>query len=265
MTHSPDHSPDQAVSPPSKLSLWETVRVGILIMMVGGVGVCLGRSLMINQFNKFERRVIKPPPLNFPATSTLPEWKFVQGEAIPEQTIKQTKRVVSSSQTVARAALVATEYTVLSGYQYEYQQGDRPLQIEMRYLAPKEPISVLDLLNAHPSQTFFQQQPKVNVREQADTGFYGVFTIQQQAYLSSCINPTGKSTFNPSPPSEPNYEVVSKRVWGWLMSQALIFDHRCLWVHISTPITSTPEEAYQQLEKVWRSWYPGWQGRFPNL
>jgi cyanosortase A-associated protein len=249
----------------SKTSLWETVRLMVLITLVGGVGLCLGRSLTINQFNKFEKRVIKPPALNFPATVTLPEWKFVQGKAIPEQTIKQTKRVVSSSPNVARTALVATEYTVLSGYQYGYQQGDRSLNIEMRYLSPKEPISVLDLLNAHPSQTFFQQQPKVTLREQTDTGFYGVFTLQQRAYLSSCINPTGKSTFNPQPTSQPSHEVVSRRIWGWLMSQALIFDHRCLWVQLSTPVESSPEAAYQQLEQVWRSWYPGWQARFPNL
>jgi cyanosortase A-associated protein len=259
------HHPDQVASPLPKLSFWETVRVGILITLVSGVGLCLGRSLMINQLNKFDRRVIKSPALNFPATVTLPEWKFVQGKAIPEQPIKQTKRVVSSSPNVARTALVATEYTVLSGYQYDYQQGDRSLQIEMRYLSPKEPIGVLDLLNAHPSQTFFQQQPKVNVREQADTGSYGVFTLQQQAYLSSCIHPTGKSTFNPQPTSQSGYEVLPKRIWGWLMSQALIFDHRCLWVHLSTPVESSPEAAYQQLEQVWRSWYPGWQARFPNL
>jgi cyanosortase A-associated protein len=49
------------------------------------------------------------------------------------------------------------------------------------------------------------------------------------------------------------------------LGQEGLKDRRCLWAHLSVPLkNSSPEAAYQVLEKAWFSWYQWWQPRFPK-
>jgi cyanosortase A-associated protein len=257
----------QTATEAQKPSIWETARIGLLVTVLGGIAVCLGQSLVVNQFGKSFSKIPLTAALNFPAVVPLPQWQFERGSAIVEREIKRTDRVAANKPNRSRTALITESYPVISGYQYHYKQGNQTLTIEMRYLTHHSPINVSDLLNAHPSQNFSRYQPTIMIREKSGIGFHGLFTMQNQAYLSSCINSGGTSTFssNQIARTPMSYDVFLPRLWSWLLNQSQLSDPRCLWVHLSTPVQSSPEAAYQSLEQVWQAWYPEWQVRFPNL
>lgn len=147
----------------------------------------------------------------------------------------------------------------LSGRSYQYSKAGVPLTIEMRYLndTSGEVKSFLESYISIPSS------PKLRYR--TGTGFYGLFTHQQKAYLSSCINPSGGSTVTQRQFNQNRHtsDIQVNRLLLWLSGEKLE-DKRCLWTHLSIPLKSSPSEAYQLLETAWFEWYQWWYPRFPK-
>ncbi|MEH1789744.1 MAG: cyanoexosortase A system-associated protein [Nostoc sp.] len=145
---------------------------------------------------------------------------------------------------------------------YRYVKNDLPLDIQMRYL---QNLYNADI-GAYIKQDFAVTSPPV-MRQQKGVGYYGVGVDRQKAYLSSCINPRGNSTFTHPQFRENRYfqDISFNRIMPILQGQEVLLDKRCLWVHLSIPLrNSSPEAAYQLLEQVWFSWYRWWQPRFPK-
>lgn len=160
----------------------------------------------------------------------------------------------------APLAVVKEHPDYLSGRSYQYTKAGVPLTIEMRYLndTSGEVKSLLERYTSIPSS------PKLRYR--AGIGFYGVFTHQQKAYLSSCINPGGGSTVTQKQFNQNRHtnDVQVNRLLRWLLGQEKLEDKRCLWTHLSMPLESSPSEAYQVLETTWFAWYQWWYPRFPE-
>ncbi|WP_375491596.1 cyanoexosortase A system-associated protein [uncultured Nostoc sp.] len=145
---------------------------------------------------------------------------------------------------------------------YRYVKNDLPLDIQMRYL---QNLYNADI-GAYIKQDFAVTSPPV-MRQQKGVGYYGVGVEKQKAYLSSCINPRGNSTFTHPQFRENRYfqDITFDRIMPLLQGKEALLDKRCLWVHLSIPLRkSSPEAAYQVLEQVWFSWYRWWQPRFPK-
>jgi cyanosortase A-associated protein len=95
--------------------------------------------------------------------------------------------------------------------------------------------------------------------EHPETGYFGAFVFENQAYLSACINPKGSSTITEQQFVSNQYG-HNLNFWGWLTGQTALTDSSCLWTLISAPIAPSmpPDEiaqTFQYLETAWVEWY----------
>ncbi|MBD2388527.1 cyanoexosortase A system-associated protein [Cylindrospermum sp. FACHB-282] len=151
---------------------------------------------------------------------------------------------------------------LLSQKHYRYIDNNLSLDIEMRYLHNLSNADISLLI-----QRYTSIKSSAIMRQQEGIGYYGLGVNQQQAYLSACINPRGGSTFTHSQFRNNRYlkDVRFGRILPVLQGQEALIDKRCLWVFMSIPLRdSSPEAAYQILEKIWIPWYNWWQPRFPK-
>lgn len=144
--------------------------------------------------------------------------------------------------------------TFQSGRQYQYQQNQNTIDIEIQHLVNTDG-DIKQYLQVYRSVTL-TQSPTI----QQKNGFYGLFNHQNRSYLSACINPKGESTFTGTQFARNRnlYDIRVDRIVPWLFSSASLRDQRCLWVQLST--TGDRET----LEKVWFAIYPTLRDRFTN-
>ena len=143
---------------------------------------------------------------------------------------------------------------------YQYVQNNIELNIEMRYIKGGDVDKMVEKYQLSPLLPLIRQQDKV--------GFYGLFVTQDQAYLSACINPKGISTFTRKQyrQNQSIYTLEWNRLIPWFFGQQQLRQRGCLWANLSIPLEdSSPEAAYQVLEKAWFSWYTWWSANFPSL
>jgi cyanosortase A-associated protein len=97
-------------------------------------------------------------------------------------------------------------------------------------------------------------------------GHYGLFSYQDKAYLTACINPRGGTTFTKEQFSDQRNTSMMQfdRILLWLIGKEDLRDWRCLWVNMSTPVQqSNPQAAYVILQDTWKDWYSWWSPRWP--
>ncbi len=218
------------------MSCWKNLRMPVLAVTLTGVLLVLGKLILYPAVTK---RTVTP--FVFPSAVPLPGWQPLPSHPLVAQTTKPAKYV--------------------SGRQYQYIQNDLPLNIEMRYVVDTDG-DVKEFIKTYAS---IPSSPVL--RQKEEIGFYGLFTYQGKAYLSTCINPYGNSTVTDRQfkQNRNTYDLQLNRLLPWLLGQENFKDERCLWAHLSTPLRhSSPEPAYQLLESTWFSWYQWWRPRFPK-
>jgi cyanosortase A-associated protein len=114
----------------------------------------------------------------------------------------------------------------------------------------------------------------LSMRYLEKVGYYALFSDQERAYLSSCINSLGMTTvteeqfINNRP-----LEITWRHISAYLMGTSDLFDDRCLFTTISIPIekndlvgknNSSLDKKYQTLEKAWINWHLYWKDNFPK-
>ncbi|MEO0839054.1 MAG: cyanoexosortase A system-associated protein [Cyanobacteria bacterium J06632_19] len=216
---------------------WKQIRIPFLTLTFGSVLLVLGKVILI------------PPPEKpklskfvFPDNVPLPQWQQSENHSLSKPQEKETQ--------------------FISQKDYLYNRNNKYLDIEMRYL-PLPGGDFMSLLRQHQAVA---SSPVV--RQHEKIGFYvlGV-DKQQQAYLSTCINPRGGTTvtFSQFNKNRYLYDLQPQRLVSWLFGKHELFDRRCLWTHMSLPIKdSSPKATFQTLETAWLSWYQWWQSRFPK-
>ncbi len=239
---------------------WKKLRVPLLVLTFANIVLVLSRSILDPSIGK---RTIAY--FVFPQVVPLPQWQLVASHPL-------------KNQTVDRPPLFKI---VLSGMQYRYLQNDlhashhsgtekqtpAPLDIEMRYEVGTEG-DVKHLIQDNTGIKFSLNQPSLVLRQQQGLGFYGLFVYQKRAYLDTCINSRGGSTFTREQfrSNRIHYDIQLNRLIPWLLGQQELRDQRCLWAHLSIPLNqSSPESSYHILETAWSSWYQWWLPRFPKL
>lgn len=149
----------------------------------------------------------------------------------------------------------------VSGRRYQYIKNNQTLDIEMRYFVNTSG----EVKNFIKSYKSISMSPLI--RQKKEIGFHGLFTHQERAYLSACINPHGFSTFTARQFKQNRnlYDLQFNRLLPWLLGQENLKDERCIWTYLSIPVKPySPEVAYQNLENAWFSWYQWWSPRFPK-
>jgi cyanosortase A-associated protein len=227
------------------MTLWKQTRVGLLVIIFGGVSAATVKLLVF------------PNPKNrdygaytFPKTVPLANWQL-QG-----------------SRAAAVPSLPPGDPKVIAARQYQYIQTQQPQQtltIKMYYLARTKADTnfLLDYLT--PSTT---KATNSKAKQIEAVGRYRLLTQDQQAHLTSCINPYGTSTVTGREfdANRNQYDLQLSRLWPWLTSRVDLKDTRCLWVKFSLPLQAgdSPDTAFATLEKAWVPWYQWWQPRFPS-
>ncbi|CDM94417.1 MAG: cyanoexosortase A system-associated protein [Limnospira sp. PMC 1291.21] len=216
------------------MKIWENLRISLLVLTFGGVVIVLGKSILEPQ--KTTEQVVEL--FTFPAIIPLPGWQHQESEALTEPW----------------------------GNTYRYQQNDKILQIEMRYVD-----------HPHPNEKLFRQYDPRDASVTAqfptltrtnNTGSYSLSVDNYRVYLRSCINPRSPSaiTYEQFIQNRYTYDLHFSRLIPVIMGAEPLRDHRCLWSHLSLPISNNSfEETYPILEEVWQVWYQWWHPRFPRL
>ena len=184
-------------------------------------------------------------PFVFPTTVPLPQWQPLESRPL-------TNPITSSPK-------------FISGKHYRYTQNDLTLDIEMRYVV--ETGDVKEFLKNYSSMPPSASQLELVLLKQSGVGFYSLGADQQRAYLNSCINSRGGSTVTSAQfqRNRYTYDIRLGRLLPWLLGWGTLRDQRCLWARLSIPLkNSSQTDAYQILEKAWKSWYQWWRPRFPQ-
>jgi cyanosortase A-associated protein len=219
------------------------IRISLLATLFGATLLVLAKSFL---YSGAKARTFTP--FEFPPSVSLESWQSVESKPLPNNTKKEKPKYIA-------------------GIHYRYTLNNRPLDIEMRYLAEND--GEVDLfLKTYTAIPTASDRFKPLLRQQEKLGFYNLFTHEGRAYLSACINPRGGSTVNLEQfrSNRDTYDMTADRWLPWLLGQAELRDKRCLWALLSTPLKKkeSPEQAYKILEQAWLPWYQSWMPNFPK-
>ncbi len=214
-----------------RIALLATTAIGIILVLIKSIVNPVSRNPQIAEFA-------------FPETVPLPKWQLVATDAVNPHLVKPP-------------TYISGEF--VSGKHYRYSRNGTTIDIEMRYFANTNG----DLKSFITHQTG-QLSP---VLRQQDRGVYALFSHQEKAYLSACINPSGGSTVTSDRFNRNRllYDPHWQRIVPWFLGEKGLQDRRCLWAHLSVAIADgdSIDSAYQTLETVWFSWYDRWNLHFP--
>jgi cyanosortase A-associated protein len=186
----------------------------------------------------------------FPTNVLLADGEILESQLLTDTVVQEPKKYDAA----------------IAGRLYRYRYDSIPLDIEMRYI-----IGTLGNVEGFIKNKTTIKLPtgKIFQKElyQEGIGYYGLFTYQNKAYLSSCINPQGESTVSTKQflKNRDTYNIHLNRLLPWLLGKQSLVDRRCLWAHLSTPSNNVDDKiAYKTLEKAWFSFYRWWSPRFPK-
>ena len=209
-------------------------RVPFLMLTCGSVLFVFAKLLLASPTVKS----YAPNPFAFPESVPLPDWQL------------QASQSLNSSHPSEFGA---------QQYRYQNPQSDTALGIEMRYLSGNGEVKSY-------IGRYTDIATDAEIRN-SESGFYGLLTHKETAYLSSCIPPRGNSVFT-AKQFQRNallHDIRPTRTVKWWVGEQKLIDQRCLWVNLSTPIENgSANAAYNRLEEAWQPWLAWWQERFPN-
>lgn len=241
-----------------------------IVVVNGAIAtLILGRIIL-------DPNVGKPHAITLPETTTLTGWTLTNSDPLDVFTMPTGE---------SDQAPVGQRYTFISllsdhnpaSISHSPHRYASTLTVELRYMQETQGF-VQRLLLAHPefqairaTVTAAEAQPVI--RYQQGVGYYGLFQMQQQTYLSACINPRGESTFTIDQfrKNQQIYDADPSRFFAVILGREAWRDDRCLWTHMAIapdpamlPTRQTLREQRVQLEAAWVEWYQMWQPQFPG-
>ncbi|HAC66072.1 MAG TPA: cyanoexosortase A system-associated protein [Cyanothece sp. UBA12306] len=215
----------------------ETARIGILAVLLIGVIGTIVRAFLV------------APTSNTPfIEATFPESVPLEGwNPVPEK-FQKLKR---------------------DNYLYQYTKNGTILEIiasDRRYDGGNVSRLLFKEMSMPPATI------SMNIRQKDSIGNYWVFTYENKAYLTACINRAGETTMSDQQYTQNKYKYgwsVGRTFW-WIMGQKDFFETACLWSLLSIPVTSdldknSLDSTYKTLENAWFEWYRWWKPRLEKL
>lgn len=231
--------------------LWSKIRLILLGLTLLGVLGVLAKVILLPSEEKKQSN----SDYVFPQTVPLPGWELKETDKLP---------LLSKKQARLRPGLDP-------GQRYKYVKDQNTLNVETRYAQYYGNVnSFLVMYKQIPPATV---NPKIKYTK--DTGHYGIFTHEDKAFLSACVNPKGNSTVTEQQFTNNRYlnGWGVQRTFLWIIGQQDLFDGRCLWTIMSVPITDYDpyqivlqqdlKDEYQKLETAWVDWYRWWKANLP--
>jgi cyanosortase A-associated protein len=223
---------------------WHQTRLILLALTGCSIFIFLGKSIVFPSVGKIE----SASKYDFPDRVPLPTWNSLGSQPLNDKNPQPP--------------------TLISSRVYEYRQQHISLTIQMYYTIEKGGNLIEFIKLYQPAQISSLTTGVSENRYQETTGFYTLFTTNNQAHLVSCINPRGSSTITSQQfnTNRYKYDLELPRLFNWLMGRENLRDLRCLWTQLSIPMQQLPEKkAYTLLESAWVEWYKWWYPRFPKV
>jgi cyanosortase A-associated protein len=211
------------------------IRIPILAVICTSIGLTLGASLL--------NLKVGDRQFALPDAAPLDNWQLTDSEAI-----STTPQPIEGDQPPLESVTVARRY--------QYTQGDRQLNLEMRYI-PRSYGQIAAIIPAYTSianQEFISENAADLQRSNQSIGSYNLFTYQNKAYLSTCINPQGQTTADQVAflTNLRATQSLKDNVLPWAIGNAPLRDRRCLWVHMYVDLDRnqniSEQQAYATLE-----------------
>jgi cyanosortase A-associated protein len=185
----------------------------------------------------------------FPQQIKLPSAKAISANDAP--------KVIKSSS--SSAEIIETRQ------KYKYTQENLPISLEISYLVNTrgDVASYIQTYTKIATEAITSEK----TAQIKQVGYHTLLSDGDRAYLSSCISPRSLSNVTQKQFSQYRYQndLNLQIGWQWLLGKASIRDRRCLWVHLSTPLVSDSQTAYETLEATWQELYQWWLPNFPAL
>ncbi|MGI0488322.1 cyanoexosortase A system-associated protein [Pantanalinema rosaneae CENA516] len=229
-------------------SIAHPLRLTLLAFTLGGTLLVLAKAIATPKSDT----VTVDPGRTLAKTVPITGWQLIESTAIED------KNKLEPGESPA------------NGQRYRYRQGNTSIDVDLRHIIGDGNVS--RFLFVYSPIREGNAKLSDGIRNQANIGYYGVLTHQGRAYLTACINARGGSTVTDQQfrHNRLKYDVQISRIFPWLWGQEPLMDHRCLWTLMSTPVQSATtseavdsQEAYQELETAWASWYQWWQANYP--
>jgi cyanosortase A-associated protein len=226
------------------MNKWQKIRLGLLIFTFVNVILVLGKAIIDPADSKSALK-----NYNLPSEIPLEKWQFIKSENLEKKT---TNHVFYGEINVP-------------GKKYIYVKNNEELEIYTRYLKQANG-DVSELITADKSIDVQKKASNLILKQKPGIGSYALFTYQQKAHLSACINPVGITTFNKEDfrAKTKQNTITINRFLPWILGSKSLVDWRCFWSHLSIPLNNEqPDIAYQKLENVWFLWHNYWIRSYP--
>lgn len=220
-------------------------KIPLLAALLTGVMIVAAKSVLMPTTGNEQFT-----PYSFPEQVPLKGWQLQDHQNLKRQPIEGDKPYDDA----------------LAGMTYTYIDSNTSLTIEMRYLVATLG-DVPSFINNYAPVEIKQLHKQADQEFLPGIGYVGRFSHQGKAYLSTCINSHGGSTFSATHfiQNRSLYDLRPERWLPLLLGQESLRDRRCLWVHMSIPLKGmSSNQAYQVLEAAWVPWFQWWSPRFPK-
>jgi cyanosortase A-associated protein len=217
------------------------------LLLLTSISIFLTLAKLIFDSDAANRQVSE---FTFPANINLAPAKILASEPLTDITMQQPRQYDA----------------VIAGRYYRYSQNSIPIDIEMRYIVGT--LGNVDgFIDQYANQKISNKQLFQKKNYQPGMGYYSLFVSDNRAYLNSCINPQGESTFTTKQflHNRNTQDISFHRFLPWLIGKHSLLDRRCLWANLSTPVNNNDyQSAYKALESKWLNWYQWWYNHFPR-
>ncbi|MFM7579855.1 MAG: archaeosortase/exosortase family protein [Microcystaceae cyanobacterium] len=205
----------------------------------------------------------------FPEAITLNHWQMERSEPLSTQAmgffieIKEgetlTPERIQQEQTQQKNVNILME-----GRRYVYQQNQTPLDSVLTYVININNNATIPHLN---DPDFVDSGYQAQLKKLKPQPPYMITTGKEKTHLTSCITVQGQSVVT-------NYDFARvsrirdtllnpQNFVEWLLGKRLMWDRRCVWVHLASP-TANPN-AESSLVSVWEQLQNYWQQNFPRF
>jgi len=213
---------------------WTSVQNYLFLFIFGCILAILSKILLFPGTSQ-----LLDEEFSFPPSVPLSKWEFVSTNVAPSDK---------------------------NHHLYKYRQGDDSLTIDVEHRFRDNGSINRQLMVYYKNQGARLQ---LSEKYEPNKGYIAFFKKKDNLYLTACLNPVGESTITQQQFVSNRYKYGWSigRVLLWLIGQQDLFDGRCLWTNIFSPLPKNATESdlnqtAAKLEQAWQDWSNYWKGRW---
>jgi len=224
--------------------------------------IAIGLILLILWPDGAARRIAA---YQFPETINLSGWRLEKTEPLSTPALgffleSQREAKVTLEQIQEEQRQQQQPNILMAGQRYFYRQNQTPLESVLTYVINSD--ATLPHFN-HPD--FLETTYQEKLAKAKPNTPYLMLTGAEKTHLTSCLTAGGETivtNYDFHRVSRIRNTLLNPQYFiDWLRGRRLMWDRRCLWVHLAAPSSSPDIE--KQLVSAWKGLRDYWQRAFP--